>query len=119
MEVLKCGIDRYYWDADALGNLDLIDVFDNEFMMYGLTSLDSSSSNCDEGEDLNTYFLMLGWSPTIHAAFPATCAESDATGNLSRNSGPNSFSPWRELNRHINLCPSSALCPARPFNQLF
>ncbi len=55
---------------------------------------------------------MLGWSPTIHAALPATCAESDVTGKRSLNSGPNSFLPWREPNRHINLCPSSALCPA-------
>ena len=37
-------------------NLDLIDVSDNEFMMYELTSLDSSYSNCDEDEDLNTFF---------------------------------------------------------------
>jgi len=102
MEMLRCGIDRHYWDAERVAELDLIDVSDNEFMIYEPTSLDSSSSNCDEDEDSNT-FLMLGWSPTIHAALPATCAESDVTGKRSRNSGPNSFSPWREPDRHINL----------------
>jgi hypothetical protein len=94
-------------NTDVPRYLDLIDVSDNESRTSDVTSLDSNSSEWADEEDMSR----VSYADVIDSK---TCEavgnpRPDINDTCLLSSRPNSVLSWRELKRHVELCPPSAL----------